>query len=171
METWNLMKRLTLMLELCLLALSMKICLNCYSRSNCIFTVFAESCTHCWSSAAEFLEGCVLNKCVVFLQVALICYILWLAEMLGARRRKIVEYVWPISIWINWVILSMRICIGDVDRVERRGFCHDTGRLCPCLSQCHDEELSVHLALSIGKLEHFFHGWCTVVICPALPWP
>ena len=75
-------------------------------------------------------------------------------EKMGAR--KIVKYVWPINIWIDWVLLSMRLCIGDADGVERRGFCHDTSRLWLRLSQCHDEELSVHLALSIGNLEHFF---------------
>lgn len=60
--------------------------------------------------------------------------LLWLAEVLGARRRWEQEKLLnmsDINIWVDWVLLRMRLCIGDAEGVERRCFCHDTWHISP----------------------------------------
>lgn len=80
METWNLMTCLTLVLKLCLSALSIKIHLNCVRVEAIVYFQFLLK-------AAKLCSWISRGLHAQFLQIAVVCYVLWLVEMLGARRR------------------------------------------------------------------------------------
>lgn len=119
METWNLMKWLTLVLELCLSVVSMKNHLNCVKVEAIVYlqlllkaALTAEFCS--WISG-----GCQINVWYFFIWFysAVACRDVGSKEKMGAG--KIIKYVWPINIWVDWVLLRMTLCIGDAEGVER----------------------------------------------------
>lgn len=146
METWNLMKWLTLVLELCLSVVSMKKHLNCVKVEAIVYLQFwlkaaltAELCS--WISG-----GCQINVWYVFMWLysAVACRDVGSKEKMGSG--KIIKYLWPINIWVDWVLLRMKLYIGVL-----KGW-RDDFSVMTHFSPCHDEELPVCLALSTGKL-------------------
>lgn len=152
METWNSMKWLTLVLELCLSVVSMKNHLNCVKVEAIVYLQFllkaaltAELCS--WISG-----GCQINVCYFFIWLysAVACRGVGSKEKMGAR--KIIKYVWHQHLGILSTSEDETLYWGCWRGGEKTFLSwHMTH-----FSQCRDEELPVCLALSTGKLEHFF---------------